>query len=165
MTDTQLNPPSSASVLYKTLHATALGMVNWPPAPGPSVAVDSVKMKALCSPDFQQSWGHHLFVSTKPQLSGKRDIDGFIDHLSFMLPRLESWDNKVTDIVVDEMKRTVVVRASYYMQAKGVQEKVENDLMWMLKMNEDGKKIVKSTEFLDGSAMERLAELMKGAEG
>jgi hypothetical protein len=43
---------------------------------------------------------------------------------------------------------------------KGAEEGVENDMLWRLEMDEDGKKVRKSTEFIDGIAAGRLKEIM-----
>lgn len=80
-----------------------------------------------------------------------------------MTPHLESWDIKITDVMVDETRQMACVRASYFMEAKGIgeQEKVENDLIWWLQMEEDGKKVEKAVEFIDGVASMKLMEVMK----
>lgn len=84
-----------------------------------------------------------------------------------MLPRLESWKSNVTDIIVDPVKMKAMLRISFMMQAKGATEgqMVENDLLWILEMEELGSGkvgIKKSMEFLDGAAAGRLREIMMG---
>jgi hypothetical protein len=76
-----------------------------------------------------------------------------------MILNLGSWDTTITDMTVDELKRKVVVRASYLIVAKEAQVQVENDLLWMLEMDEEGRKIRKSVEFIDGIAAARLKEI------
>lgn len=84
-----------------------------------------------------------------------------------MLPKLESWKADVTNIIVDPVTMKVVLRISFWMQAKGAKEAdtVENDLLWELEMEEIGEgkvKINRSVEFMDGAAAGRLREIMMG---
>lgn len=82
-----------------------------------------------------------------------------------MLTRLETWEAKVSDVLVDETKREVMLRVSYYMRAKGVEEVVENEIVWVLGVEEQQEgewRISRSVEFVDGVAAGRLRELMMG---
>lgn len=81
-----------------------------------------------------------------------------------MLPKLESWETTVTEVTVDEVKKRVVLRVSFWMVPKGTKEVVENDLLWKLEMDEGGKKVQRSTEFIDGIAAGRLKEIMMGGK-
>lgn len=74
----------------------------------------------------------------------------------------------VVDVLVDEVRKGVMVRVSYYMKAKGSEEAVENDILWILDMEErtDGKEgmwVKQSKEFVDDVAAGRLKELMMGS--
>lgn len=80
-----------------------------------------------------------------------------------MIPLLESWHTDVSDVVVDEAKKMVIVRASYWMKIKG-EAHVENDLIWWLCMDESGEKVKRGIEFLDAEATGRIAELMMKRE-
>lgn len=104
-------------------------------------------------------------------------MDEFIAHLGRMVGRLESWEEEVRDVVVDEGRGRVVVRVGYWMRVMGdigEGEGVENDLVWVLEMegdvdgNVDGKReafrVSKSVEFVDGVAAGRLRELMMGGK-
>lgn len=75
---------------------------------------------------------------------------------------LESWDTTVTDVCVDEARRSVVVRARYGMRVKGAEVEVQNDIVWWLWMAEDEGvvKVERSVEFVDGVASGRLKEVM-----
>lgn len=81
-----------------------------------------------------------------------------------MMPSLESWDTTVTGIIVDEAKRRVVLRISFWMRVKEVKELVEDDLLWMLEMDDTSEK-VKSEEFVDDAAAERIKEIMMSSCG
>ena len=121
-------------------------------------------MRALCAPDFEHSWGHNYATSLNPRLRGTVSTDQFIGHLESMLPALESWEATVTDMLVDVVKRTVVLRASLMMVVKGEAEEVENDLLWVFEMEGEGgeMKIRRSREFIDGLAAAKLKQLMMG---
>jgi len=90
------------------------------------------------------------------------DLERYIAHLNTMLPRLESWDTRITDIAVDEMKRVCVVRGSYFIEVKGVGKAVENDIVWWLWMDGEGKLVERGMEFVDGVATGRIRELIRG---
>lgn len=81
-----------------------------------------------------------------------------------MVPRMESWDLRVSDVLVDEAQMRGVVRVSYFMRVKGVGEEdvVENDILWILGFEKEGEevKVCRSVEFVDGVAAGRLRELM-----
>jgi ketosteroid isomerase-like protein len=119
-------------------------------------------LESLCAPSFAHSWGHNYAVSLSPRLQGIFSFEEFKTHLEMMIPALESFDATVTDIVVDEVKRKVVLRVSFGMKIRG-ENVVENDLVWMLEMDEEGR-ILKSTEFVDGIAAGKLKELMIAAK-
>jgi hypothetical protein len=168
MTDYDSFPRCNASTLYSTLHDTAIHFVQ-------SSALDSSKTTRIDEPriravrsssNFSHSWGHSYAASLSPVLSETLDVEGFINHLKVMTPKLESWDADVTDVMVDEARMKVVVRASYWMQPKGVgkEARVENDIVWFLDLVEEegGVKVKKSVEFVDGVAAGRLRELMMG---
>jgi hypothetical protein len=161
-----MEPPSTASPLYKALHSTALGFS------AAQIQDDNLsnrmnfdKMRTYCSPSFQHSWGHNYSVSVSPPLQRTHSFDGFVMHLQSMLPRLASWKADVTDVIVDEVRMQVVLRISVWMQGKGAEEKVENDLLWVMEMERlgDGEVRIKgSREFVDGVAAGRLKEVMMG---
>jgi hypothetical protein len=81
-------------------------------------------------------------------------------HLEAMLPNLESWETTITDVTIDEVKRKVILRISFWMLAKGTDNAVENDLLWMLEMDEGGKKVKSSKEFIDVAAAGKLKEII-----
>lgn len=136
--------------------------------------MDLAGLRERVAPSFSHSFGPNFAVSQAPKLGGAFTIDSFIDHLSNMTPALDTWDIQVKGIVVDEMGESVVVRASYGMCVKGVEEKVENDVVWWLELEErldngqigqgndgdGGWRVRKSTEMMDGAAAARIKELM-----
>lgn len=161
------SPPPTASQLYTTLHATALAFIaaqtqdtNY------SSRMNFDHIRALVTPDFTHSFGHNYATSLSPPLQGMFTFDEFVSHLASMLPKLESWETTVTDVLVDEVKRTVVLRVSFMMAPKGGKgEVVENDLVWVLRMDEQGEKVRESTEFVDGVAAGRIRELITKGNG
>lgn len=159
---------NSATPLYRSLRGTALNFIE-------AQAVDNslpermnfAHLRTHCTPNFQHSWGHNYAVSITPPLQGSHSFDDFVKHLNFMLPKLESWKADVTNIIVDPVMMKVMLRISFWMQAKGAKEadKVENDLLWELEMEEVGEgkvKVKRSVEFVDGAAAGRLREVMMG---
>ncbi|KAG9192526.1 hypothetical protein G6011_11260 [Alternaria panax] len=158
----------SASALYQSLRGTALSFIE-------AQAVDQscpermnfALLRTHCTSSFQHSWGHNYAVSVTPPLQGTHSFDDFVKHLNFMLPKLESWKADVTNIIVDPVAMKVMLRISFWMQAKGAKEAdaVENDLLWELEMEGVGEgkvKIKRSIEFVDGAASRRLREVVMG---
>jgi ketosteroid isomerase-like protein len=158
-----LSPPPSASPTYTSLNATALAFISAhsldPTLPS---HMNFPVLESLCAPEFIHSWGHNYAVSRSPRLQGTFSFEDFKKHLETMIPALESFDATVTDIVVDEVRRKVVLRVSFGMKIKG-EEAVENDLVWVLEMDGEGR-IARSTEFVDGIAAAKLKELMMAAK-
>jgi ketosteroid isomerase-like protein len=125
--------------------------------------MDFARLERLCAADFAHTWGHNYAVSQSARLQGTLSFARFAAHLQSMLPHLESWDNEVTDVTVDEARRRVVLRVSFWMKVQG-EESVENDLVWAVEVDEVGK-VRRSEEFVDAVAAGRLKELMmKGAQ-
>jgi hypothetical protein len=157
---TTTTPPSTASPMYKQLHATTTEFVRClDKDPSQPTRMDHARIRAVRSEtNFEHSWGHNYLVSTAPHLRGVLDANGFLKHLDTMVPRLESWNTDITDFTIDETQKKAVVRGSYYMLAKGATEPVENDLVWMLWFEDDGKRVRKSIEFIDGAASGKLKE-------
>ncbi|KAF2111084.1 hypothetical protein BDV96DRAFT_582497 [Lophiotrema nucula] len=162
-----IKAPLSASSLYQTLHATAIELVkSQEQTPERPERMDHERIRAIRSENrFEHTWGHNYLVSTRPHLSGTHDVDGFIKHVGTMLPKLESWDTDIRDVVVDEFAKRAIVRASYWMKPKGSEEPVENDIVWFLDMEEDGKRVKKSVEFVDAAATGRIMEIMMKQAG
>lgn len=48
---------------------------------------------------------------------------------------------------------------------KGVKELVENDLLWMLEMDDAGEKVERSVEFVDDAAAGSIKEIMMSSCG
>ena len=109
-------------------------------------------------------FGHKFFVSTLPQLQGKKDGPGFVSHLSGMATSLQTWSIDIINTAVDVEKRTVVFRTEFHMVPKGGDE-VLNEILFWITMDESGEKVEHYTEFVDPIASMELAKRMKaGAE-
>ena len=164
----RIPPPPGASKLYVQLHDTALAFVDAQAQDAEHpLRMNFDRIQALLAPDFQHTWGHNHAVSLNPRLQGTHSFLLFTKHLEAMLPNLESWDTTVTDVVVDEVRRKVMLRLSMRMRVKGKGKvearEVENDLLWALEMDKEGK-IRRSTEFIDAVAAGRIKEIM-GEQG
>ncbi|KAF2242376.1 hypothetical protein BU26DRAFT_524507 [Trematosphaeria pertusa] len=155
--------PSTASPLSTSLHATALEFLHSCDCdPSQPTRLNHARIHAIRAPGYTHTFGPSYFVSVTPPLQGTLSTDGFIAHMERMLPMLESWDTTVTDVCVDEARRSVVVRARYGMRVKGAEVEVQNDIVWWLWMAEDEGvvKVERSVEFVDGVASGRLKEVM-----
>jgi hypothetical protein len=169
---TGASTPPIPSTLYTTRQKTATKFITSlsysPTSPAPYLNIPLIL--SLRTHNYTHTFGHNYFVSTAPPLQGTHDLDGFIAHITRMTALLESWDSEIRDLCVDEAARSVVVRVGYWMKVKG-EEKVENDLIWWVWMDEEGRKVVRSVEFVDAAAggeikrgMERVRERMRERE-
>ena len=81
-----------------------------------------------------------------------------------MSPALQTWRIDVADVNVDMKKRSAVVRAVFHMQAKNDPEVIQNEILFWCQMDEEGQKIVQSTEFIDPAALQALGPKLKAAK-
>lgn len=103
----------------------------------------------------------------KPELRKVLDKSGFLDHLGTMLPFIESVQPVIHDVVVDEPARKVVAQISFIIcpreQDADRKEAVENELVYILTMDETCERIESAREFLDATATARIGELVARA--
>ena len=150
--------------LYDKLHDTAKSWIlsTSPVTPGNNQQ-DHEHILSHLTPDAKIEWGHANFLSTAPHLQGSKTGQEFIDHLSKMAPMLETWTIDVADVCVDVERKSAVVRADFYMYAKGDPDAVRNEILFWVYMEEKGEKVLKSTEFIDPTAAGALkAKMMAG---
>jgi hypothetical protein len=147
--------------------------------PNLAATMDFSALAALTTQSFTHTFGPAFSVAQTPKLQGVFDFARFRAHLESMLPMLERWEIEVTGAVVDEQGKSVVVRARYEMFVKGVEEGVENDVVWWLELEEQqcgsggghgnaadgGWRVRKSTEIVDFGASARIRELMMAGKG
>ena len=114
------------------------------------------------APTFYMDMGHKFFVSTFPELQGKKDGPGFVFHMSAMARGLQTWSIDITDTTVDVEKRTVVLRTEFRMAPKGGEEVLNEILFWIV-MDESGEKVEHYTEFIDPVAGMELAKRTRAA--
>lgn len=150
--------------LYSKLHDTATSWVlSTSPVSTGSNKQDYEHILSHLTPDAKIQWGHANFLAAAPHLQGSKTGQEFIDHLSRMAPMLETWKIDIAEVCVDMERKSAVVRADYYMYAKGDLEAVRNEILFWVYMDEEGEKVVKSTEFIDPTAAGALkAKMMAG---
>ncbi|KAF2443060.1 hypothetical protein P171DRAFT_474339 [Karstenula rhodostoma CBS 690.94] len=165
MTTTTPEAPENASQLYKTLFSTATEFIRCQDRDDSQpTRMNLDRVRAIRTPNHTHSFGHNHLVSTKPMLQGELGVDAFLAHVDKMVPKLDTWAARITDIVVDETRRMCIVRASYFMQPVGAEKAVENDVVWWLWVEEGGQKVKKAVEFVDGAATGRIGELLMAAQ-
>jgi hypothetical protein len=151
----------ATSSIYETLKSTAEKFVHSPSFSKSDAGPDQAAIRALCTDDYTQSWGHEYFISSRPHLNRTLDFNGFMAHLNSMTSKLESAEAEITNITIDERQRKVVVRATISLRPKGSAEVGTNDLVWILGMNERGDKVQSGQEFVDADAAMRLGQLIR----
>jgi len=55
-----------------------------------------------------------------------------MSHLAKMVPQYKSVRTEITDVYIDELRKSVIVRSSFFLKAKGVSETVENVRLYLL---------------------------------
>lgn len=152
MPSTQTSPEDA---LYTTLRETAHAFVN-------AKSLDGIKA-TITHPEYAHGWGHNDYTSKHSYMSSILDYDAFFVHLERTGAKLSSVRTEITDTVVDAKERKVVVRATYFICAKGISEDEAeiNDLVWMFKMTRDGTKIKEGIEFVDGDWAGRLNAMVE----
>ncbi|ETS73931.1 hypothetical protein PFICI_13797 [Pestalotiopsis fici W106-1] len=125
-------------------------------------------LTSFMSSNFTLAWGHTYMTQRQPRLSKALDQAGFREHMGAMVPFIESTRIVIHDIIVDEPARKVVVRASFCLcpkgQNEGEKEAPENELMWILKFDQEGEQLESAVEFLDATATARIGELVAQAK-
>jgi hypothetical protein len=117
-------------------------------------------MMAQRASTCKQRWGHAVTVSQMPAIQGQHDNETFGRHLLTMVPHIKSVSSPIHDVLVDEPRRKVTVQASHIIWPKGAEERVENDLVWILEIAKDEDKVVNAIEYLDALATQRIVELV-----
>ncbi|KAK6331477.1 hypothetical protein TWF730_004559 [Orbilia blumenaviensis] len=147
-------PPSSATELYQTIHATCIKFfksVSRNPE-NPKV-IDIEAVKAVRTSDFIQTFGHRFMVSHHPEYQTPVTLDTLIGQLGVVSPLLNLWDMEIEDIFIDEGRRKALVRSTVELQAEGQDKPViKNDMVWILDLTDDGGKVRKAIEFEDSMA-------------
>jgi ketosteroid isomerase-like protein len=150
---------------YDSLEKTATDWVTStrPQTPG-SNDPDFDHIRSLLAPNAILRFGHMHFVSTAPHLQRDESPDDFVNRLKSMSPALQTWRIDVADVNVDVKKKSAVVRAVFHMQAKGDPEVLQNEILFWCQMDEEGGKILQSTEFVDPAALQALGPKLKAAK-
>jgi ketosteroid isomerase-like protein len=118
----------------------------------------------LLAPNAILRFGHLHFVSTTPHLQHDESPNDFVGRLKSMSPAFQTWSIDVADVNVDMKKRSAVVRAVFHMQAKNDTEVIQNEILFWCQMDEEGGKILQSTEFVDPAALQALGPKLKAAK-
>ena len=118
------------------------------------------------TPDAIHTWGHKYLVSCHPvKLGEQMDNKTFRAHLTGADPYVAACTTVVHSIIVDEHQRAATIHMSYNLQPVQSDEKVEQDLVWMLKFTDDEaieKILIKETkEFIDPTAGERFGQIVQ----
>lgn len=147
----------STSTLYNTLKAATDEFFA-------SLNVDSARLRACRTSDYHRSYGHNLHVSGRPEYQRGLNLDELLSHMQEAVPLFEAADGEITDLFVDESRKSVVMRTSILLTTKGTAEVVENDMVWFLVMNESGTKVRMAKEFGDSVASDRLKHLFESVK-
>lgn len=150
--------------MYTRLRDTAVAFIHSSDMDPKTGQLDKDRIIAIRTADYRHRWGHNYFKSDKPGLNHTLDIDAFIEHLESMSPNLKSVQTKVPDIFIDETRKAATVRSSFYMTPSGADETIENDIVWLLEMDQDGEKVASAIEFIDVAAAKGIGELVKHAK-
>lgn len=161
--------------LYDILHDTARAFVEStgygnPPATykGPTsgrTEQDNAHILSFRTPDCMIEFGHRLFASSNPMTNKALNNDEFLANMAPVLPFLSSVQTEVHDILVDERCRRATVQMTFHMTVRGAgedgkDETVENDMMWVLEMDDSGRRVRRGKEYLDAVATGKMGKLI-----
>ena len=146
-------------VAYETIRSTATEFIHSLDETNDTLGVNEDRIRAIRSAKFKHSWGHKYMTTCKPGIAQTLDTDGFVEHLRRMLPALAARDSQIQNIWIDELRQTAVVRVMLFLTTRRASEQIQQDMLWILEMDESGKQVDSAIEFLDGSAVDRLREL------
>lgn len=146
--------------MYETIYKTAEGFCQSFKLDPQTGRLDADLILSYRSPGCRQVWGHTYSASRTPGLDQEIDNETFMSHIQSFFGSLQNvaWD--VKGIYVDEQRRAATVRICCAMSPKGVQEVIDNDMLFVLEMDEEGKKIDRLIEYADPAAVGRLFELI-----
>jgi hypothetical protein len=108
------------------------------------------------APDFQVGWAHDHFITTVPPLQGSKNGTEWLDFMAASTSRLETWDIQISSTIVDVRQRKVMVRAKFFMTVEKF-DPVCDDVVVVMGMDQEGKKLVECLEFPDPIAMQEIA--------
>ena len=150
---------------YTTLAGTAKDWVlsTQPKTPGKNDP-DYDHIRHLLAPNAILRFGHKHFVSTAPHLQHDESPDDFVNRLKSMSAFLETWNIDIVSVAADVENHSAVVRAVFHMQAKDDPEVVQNEILFWCQMDEKGRKVVESTEFVDPTALMALKPKLEAAK-
>jgi hypothetical protein len=150
---------------YSVLSGTAKDWVlsTQPKTPG-SNNPDYDHIRHLLSSNAVLRFGHKHFVSTAPHLQRDESPDDFINRLKSMSAFLQTWHIDIVSVAADVENHSAVVRAVFHMQAKNDAEVIENEILFWCQMDERGRKVVESTEFVDPTALMALKPKLEAAK-
>lgn len=144
--------------MYDKLAATAKGFIEATNAATPrDNDPDYDLIRSFAAPHFRIEWVPKLFAQSSPVLGDPKDIDGFCSHIRGMAANLSTWAILVQDLFVDVKRRTVVARADFWMLPRG-SDKVCNDIVFFIKMDQNGEKVVDCTEYVDPEASKQIRD-------
>jgi hypothetical protein len=76
----------------------------------------------------------------------------------------QTWHIDIVSVAADVENHSAVVRAVFHMQAKNDAEVIENEILFWCQMDESGRKVVESTEFVDPTALMALKPKLEAAK-
>ncbi|KAK0256423.1 hypothetical protein LTS09_008538 [Friedmanniomyces endolithicus] len=150
--------------LYTKLTSTAKNFVLAlsPKEPGSNQS-DDERFLSHIAPNYTHSWGHKFFVGTSPGMQGSVDGPEFLSRMNRLAGKMQTWNIEITETCVDVEKKSAVLKADFYMAIAG-HEPVLNEIVWWLKMDGSGEKVVDSCEYIDPVASSHMIEQMKGGK-
>lgn len=130
-----------------------------------SGAFSESRIRAIRTPDYTQHYGHtYMATVARAGKYNSMTTDTLLEHLREAGPGYEALPHEFKSVLVDEERREVAVRWEIKMKVKGSNEVIDYDICWLVQCTEDGEKARSATEFIDGFARDRVAELLEGAE-
>lgn len=123
--------------------------------------IDGPDMMALRTPDAKHSWGHAAYVQSRKGLLHEMTNHEFTRYMEWHAGVVQGATAQIHEILVDEHKRTAVVRMSIFLTVAGEEDSLEQDMIWILRTNEKADLMTETIEYVDAVTAMKLAEAFK----
>ena len=141
------------SETYQTLYTTTESFLATLDLGSGSNGISQSRFQSHIDNGYTHSWGQSYLKSLRPSLGQTLSAQGYLEHLAPMLAALRAREAKIQDIFIDEARRVAIAKVSYAVTPNEDELPIEHEVVWFCWLNDDGTKILRSEEFIDGTNM------------
>lgn len=145
------------SPAYRTLYTTTDAFLSTLDIATAGTPISPSRFASHTAPDYTHSWGQSYLKSLRPGYGQTLSAQGYLEHLAPMMASIHAREAKILDIFIDEARRVAVAKVSYAVRPveSGDGEVLEHEAVWFCWLTEDGRRVARSEEFVDGTMVQR----------